>query len=100
MVCTDLRKCLSIEITSCIIFIKINGPPIEKFSPDKYVTIWLRSHQCAENKRKTGRQNDKQEITKKGRFQIIDEVILKAISEPRKEVSAFACRIISKVFTQ
>ncbi len=59
------RKGLSIEITSCILFIKINGPPIDKFSPEKYLTLWLRSHQLAENKRNTGRPNDKREITKK-----------------------------------
>ena len=57
MVCTDIRNRLSIEIISCILFIKINGPPIEQFSPEKYVKNWLRSHQCAENKRNTLRQN-------------------------------------------
>ncbi len=29
MICKALRNKLSIEITSCIIFIKINGPPID-----------------------------------------------------------------------
>ena len=66
MICTDLRNKLSIEITSCILFIKNNGPPIDQFSPEKYVTLWLRSHQIAENKRNTGRSNDKLKITKKG----------------------------------
>lgn len=33
------------------------------------------------------------ELTKKGRFQIIDEVILKAIPEPRKELSKYAPKI-------
>ena len=60
MVCTDLRDKLSIEITSCILFIKINGP-IDQFSPEKYVTLWFRSHQSAENKRNSGRPNDKRE---------------------------------------
>ena len=54
MICKDLRNKLSIEITSCILFIKIDGPPIDQFSPEKYVTLWLRSHQSAENKRNTG----------------------------------------------
>jgi len=35
------------------------------------------------------------EITKKGRLKIIDEIILKAISEPRVEMSKYAPKIIS-----
>jgi len=35
------------------------------------------------------------EITKKGRLQIIDDVILKVISEPRKEMSKYAPKIIT-----
>jgi hypothetical protein len=48
MIWTDLRNKLSIYITSCILSIKINGPPIYQFSPEKYVTLWLRSHQSAD----------------------------------------------------
>lgn len=35
------------------------------------------------------------EITRKGRLQIIDDVILKVISEPRKEMSKYAPKIIT-----
>lgn len=35
------------------------------------------------------------ELTRKGRLQIIDEVILKAISEPRKELSTYAPKIFT-----
>jgi len=35
------------------------------------------------------------ELTRKGRFQIIDDVILKAIPEPRKELSQFAPKILT-----
>ena len=35
------------------------------------------------------------ELTKAGRYQIIDEVILKAIEEPRKEVSKYAPKILT-----
>jgi polyribonucleotide nucleotidyltransferase len=35
------------------------------------------------------------ELTKRGRFQIIDDVILTAIPEPRKELSKYAPKIIS-----
>lgn len=35
------------------------------------------------------------ELTRKGRLQIIDEVILKAISEPRKELSPYAPKIFT-----
>ncbi len=34
------------------------------------------------------------EITKRGRFQIIDDVILKCISEPRKEMSQYAPKML------
>jgi hypothetical protein len=71
MICKDLRNKLSIEITSCILFIKINGPPIDQFSLEKYVTLWLRSHRFAENKRHTGRPNDKLEITQKGSWNFL-----------------------------
>ncbi|MCX8129990.1 MAG: polyribonucleotide nucleotidyltransferase [Clostridia bacterium] len=35
------------------------------------------------------------ELTKKGRYQIIDDVILKAIAEPRKELSPYAPKIFT-----
>ena len=35
------------------------------------------------------------ELTKKGRYQIIDDVILKAIDAPRKEVSTYAPKIVT-----
>ena len=65
MVCTDIRNRLSIEIISCVLFIKINGPPIEQFSPDKYVKNWLRTHQNAESRNNTGRGFDTREINTK-----------------------------------
>ena len=37
LVCTNIRNRLNIESLSAILFIKINGPPIDQFSPDKYV---------------------------------------------------------------
>ena len=37
---TDLRNTLSIdEITSCILFIKMNGPPIDQLSSENHVTV-------------------------------------------------------------
>jgi len=35
------------------------------------------------------------ELTKKGRYQILDEIILKTIPEPRKELSVYAPKIIT-----
>jgi polyribonucleotide nucleotidyltransferase len=35
------------------------------------------------------------ELTRKGRYQIIDDVILKAIAEPRKELSPYAPKILT-----
>ena len=40
------------------------------------------------------------ELTKKGRMQILDDVILKAIPEPRKEISPYAPKIYTTVIDQ
>ena len=50
LVCTDVRSRLNIESLSAILFIiKINGPPIDQFSPEKYVKKWLRTHNDADS---------------------------------------------------
>ena len=65
IVCTDLRNSLNIESRSSILFLKINGPPISKFDPDRYFKIWLRTHNNAERFQNTGRDAVSNEEFKK-----------------------------------
>jgi len=39
---TESRIRLTIENASDLMFISINGPPVEDFSPKPYVNVWLR----------------------------------------------------------
>ena len=41
---------------SALLFIKINGPPIDLFDPRKYVKIWLRTHNNAASGKSSGRE--------------------------------------------
>jgi len=43
---------------SALLFIKINGPPIDLFGPGKYVKIWLRTHNNAESAKNSGRETE------------------------------------------
>jgi len=63
MICTDLRNKLSIEITSFVLFIKINGPPNRSIFSGEIC------HALVE--RNTGRPNDKREITEKGSWNFL-----------------------------
>ena len=64
-VCTDLRNSLNTETTSAILFIKINGSPIDKFIPDSYVKNWLRTHNNAYSINNIGRENELKKVEKK-----------------------------------
>ena len=41
LICTDLRSSLTVENMSALLFIKINGPPIDLFDSEKYVKFFL-----------------------------------------------------------
>ena len=43
---------------SALLFIKINGPPIDLFGPGKYVKIWLRTHNNAESGKNSERETE------------------------------------------
>lgn len=62
---TDFINGLNIESMSSILFIKINGPPISKFDPDRYVKIWLRTHNNAERVQNVWRDAVSNKKTKK-----------------------------------
>jgi hypothetical protein len=45
------RNSLLVANVSSLLFIKINGPPVDKFLPSKYIKKWLHSHVSAMDKR-------------------------------------------------
>ena len=66
LICTDLKSSLTVENTSALLFIKINGPLIDLFDPEKYVKIWLRTNNNAESGKNSGRETKlKEELIKK-----------------------------------
>jgi len=60
-----LRIRLTIKNVSDLIFISINGPPVEDFSPQPYVRVWLRDHRSAvsaprgKERKETDKENEK-----------------------------------------
>lgn len=38
---TPTRASLDIKTTAALMFMNINGPPLDIFSPASYVTLWL-----------------------------------------------------------
>lgn len=56
---TDLRASILISNVSNLMFINANGPPIDKFQPQKYVRSWLINHRSAtDNRSKTSQGRD------------------------------------------
>lgn len=59
IVCSSLRSQLSIKHMSSLMFISLNGPPLEQWEPSRYVKSWLAKRrdatctQCPERQRKT-----------------------------------------------
>jgi hypothetical protein len=47
---TKSRSRLLIPHVANLMFVKINGPPIQKWKPDEYVISWLRQHRSATDK--------------------------------------------------
>lgn len=50
-ICTKLRARLTMKNISNLMFININGPPLEKWDPKDYVKSWMVSHRSAEDTR-------------------------------------------------
>jgi hypothetical protein len=42
LIITDLRSTLEIKTVACLLFIYCNGPPLHRFDPVPYVTVWLK----------------------------------------------------------
>ena len=47
LVFTSIRNCLLIERISNLMFVKLHGPPMDAWNPDKYA--WLRAHHTADD---------------------------------------------------
>lgn len=60
LIITPLRSSLNISTVSSLLFLKINGPPLRLFNPDKYVDSWLLSgHHSALAVKSRERSRDK-----------------------------------------
>lgn len=51
IICSDLRSKLTIKNISNLMFININGPPLNTWNPTKYVQSWLLQHRSADDNR-------------------------------------------------
>ena len=49
LVCTPVRNRLLIERISNLLFVKLHGPPMDAWDPDKYAKSWLRAHHTADD---------------------------------------------------
>jgi len=47
LIATDLRSVLLVTHVSALMFIRINGPPLQKWSAEKYVDSWQLRHRSA-----------------------------------------------------
>jgi len=67
LIVTKLRTLLTVENLNSLLFIKINGPPVHRFEPKKYVRNWSLKHKMGDDNRtrkvelKTVDKNDQKE---------------------------------------
>ena len=45
---TDIRNLLAVSTIADLLFIKLNGPPLELWKPKSYVLHWIRTHNSAD----------------------------------------------------
>lgn len=61
-ICTKLRSRLTIKHVASLMFINVNGPPLDEWEPKDYVSSWLVNHKNAEkiiNKEQETREEKK-----------------------------------------
>lgn len=58
VIVTKLRSSLTIQNVASLMFVCMNGPPIGKFQPEKYVKTWLQNHRTADDTRSKRLNND------------------------------------------
>ena len=51
IVCTSVRNRLTVKRISNLMFIKLHGPLINSWNPEKYVKSWLRARRTADDQR-------------------------------------------------
>ncbi|XP_050505351.1 E3 SUMO-protein ligase KIAA1586-like [Diabrotica virgifera virgifera] len=61
---TPSRNALTVAHVSSLMFIKIQGPPLQEWQPETYVTKWLRSHRSADDSRTRVAENPKKNAKK------------------------------------
>jgi len=71
-ICTDLRSRLTTNNIANLMFITINGPPLNSWNPDSYVKSWLAKHRSADDTRsKHSKPTSIDEVQKKSLWQIL-----------------------------
>lgn len=61
---TPSRNTLTVSHVSALLFIKLQGPPLQKWEPEPYVITWLRSHRSAADTKTRVAENPNKEETK------------------------------------
>ena len=70
LISTFARNRLLIDRISNLMFVKLHGPPIDVWNPDKYAKSWLRAHHSADDQRVKKRKmegSDQEEVATKKR---------------------------------
>ncbi len=52
---TPQRNCLDISSLRELLFVKLNGPPLEQFQAEGYETLWLKEGRHSAHDRASGR---------------------------------------------
>ena len=52
---TSQRNALEVESLRNLLFIKLNGPPLEQFKPERYVCMWLKEDHHSATDKPSGR---------------------------------------------
>ena len=47
VILSDLRSSLLLQHVSALLFVKLHGPPLQLWQPDRYVESWLTKHRLA-----------------------------------------------------
>lgn len=48
-ICTKLHSMLTIKHLARLMFVNVNGPPLDEWEPTNYVSSWLVNHKTAED---------------------------------------------------
>ena len=51
IICTSVRNRFTVKRISNLMFMKLHGPPMNSWNPEKYAKSWLRPHRTADDQR-------------------------------------------------